>query len=147
MPTNDFPGGNYSIRTEALRDIGGYYTSYVKNYLREESDVAYRLVNKGYKIYFEPKAYIIHLAASYGGNRIYTHQYDNPWFYVNDILFTYRSVSKTKLSKALIRKYSVYTEGSTIKNRLKKNAFFIFGALAAGWLLVFRKPCVQKEVK
>jgi glycosyltransferase involved in cell wall biosynthesis len=145
MPTNDFPGGNYSIKTDVLRKIGGYYTSYVKNYLREESDVAYRLVKNGYRIYFEPKAYIIHLAAPYGGNRIYTHQHDNPWFFVNDLLFTYRTVAIKKMPFALLKKYITYTTGPTLKNRLKKNTFYAFGIVVALWLMLFRKRCAPRE--
>jgi len=47
------------VRKEAFLDIGGFdEKTYKGNYYREETDLWLRLRNKGYKLYYEPKAKI-----------------------------------------------------------------------------------------
>jgi glycosyltransferase involved in cell wall biosynthesis len=142
-----FPGGNHSIQTKALKKIGGYNTSYNKIALREESDTAFRLLRAGYTIYYDAEVPLVHLAAPYGGCRIYVHQHDNPWFFVNDLFFTFRVVRKKFLLKALFKKYILYTKGSTFKNRLKKNAYFSFGLVTAFFMYLLKPSHEAKEVK
>jgi GT2 family glycosyltransferase len=120
-----FPGGNFSIKTEALKNAGGFDPSYRANALREESDCAYRVRQKGYKIFFNPEAYIFHLAAPMGGSRIKVHQFNNLEFYKNDLLFTLKTVRRRYLLVALLRKYGRYT-WTTYQQRRKWQTPILF---------------------
>jgi len=62
-------GANMSFRKEVLQKIGGFDENYIGNAIREESDVSIRARISGYKIIYEPKAKIIHLAKQSGGSR------------------------------------------------------------------------------
>ncbi|MCL4389897.1 MAG: glycosyltransferase family 2 protein [Patescibacteria group bacterium] len=62
-------GCNMSVRKQALLAIGGFDEHYIGNGLREETDMARRLVTAGGKIIFDPKAKIIHVRAATGGAR------------------------------------------------------------------------------
>lgn len=131
MRCTTFPGGNHSVNTSILRSIGGYHTSYTRNALREESDLAHRLIVSGHSIYFEPKAKIFHLFIQRGGSRIFTQQYDNIHFYINDLLFVLRTVQTKKIISALYAHFKAYTDGPTFKNRSKRKVYFLLGLLLA----------------
>lgn len=64
-----FPGGNFSLRREAIQSVGFFDLKYGGNAQLEETDYAYRLRNKGYGIFFSPKAELIHFGISNGGVR------------------------------------------------------------------------------
>lgn len=66
-PTNCAMGCNMSFRREALLKIGGFDTSFVRNAMREDSDACARTLKAGWKIWFEPAATLVHLAAVEGG--------------------------------------------------------------------------------
>jgi glycosyltransferase involved in cell wall biosynthesis len=51
-------GTNSSFRTAALRDVGGF--DHVFAYMLDETDVCLRLVDRGYKIVYEPDALVFH---------------------------------------------------------------------------------------
>ena len=61
-------GTNSSFRTTALHEIGGF--DHVFAYLLDETDVCLRLVDRGYKILYEPDALVYHqFAASHVRNQ------------------------------------------------------------------------------
>lgn len=62
-------GCNMSIKSDFLKNIGGFDPRFERISLREESDVAERIKKHGGKIFYEPSAFIVHLKASYGGCR------------------------------------------------------------------------------
>jgi len=62
-------GANMSFRKKVLEKVGGFDENYSGNAMREESDISMRLRLAGYKIVFEPKAQIVHLAVKSGGCR------------------------------------------------------------------------------
>lgn len=66
-----FLGANQSYRREALAAIGGIRGNYPGTCLREESDTCLRLGAAGYRLIFEPRAMVRHVAAPYqiGGQR------------------------------------------------------------------------------
>ena len=70
---NDFgnvKGCNHSVRRVSVSALGGYDESYTGVALREETDLAFRVVQAGGAIYFEPAANLHHLRAPAGGCRI-----------------------------------------------------------------------------
>lgn len=80
------PGGNHSVRAHALRSIGGYDENFsVGPAIREESDAAIRLWKAGYRIDFDPDAWLIHLAAPAGGCRADTGW--EPWMMSFSLLY------------------------------------------------------------
>jgi glycosyltransferase involved in cell wall biosynthesis len=65
------PGGNFSIRREALQHLGGVDEILnVGAALYEESELALRHRLAGMKTWFEPSARLLHLAAPMGGCRV-----------------------------------------------------------------------------
>jgi GT2 family glycosyltransferase len=65
-----FVGCNHSVRSEAMRRLGGYDENYIGSALREDTDAALRIWKAGGKIVFDPAASLLHLAAPSGGCRI-----------------------------------------------------------------------------
>lgn len=51
-------GTNSSFRTKSLREIGGFDHTF--SYLLDETDVCLRLVDRGYRIVYEPNALVYH---------------------------------------------------------------------------------------
>lgn len=145
--TNSFPGGNHTIRVAEALAIGGYETRYRGNAFREESDMAMRLHNSGYRIYFEPKASLLHLAAPYGGLRVKTHIYDNPGFYKNELFFTIRFAKKGYRIEALKKKYHTYCLSVRHKQAWKRRYYFYAGLVAAIYRIGFSKQIVSEEIK
>lgn len=65
------PGGNFSIRRDALRAVHGFdETLTIGAALYEETEFALRLRQAGYRAWFEPDAHLLHLAAPAGGCRV-----------------------------------------------------------------------------
>jgi glycosyltransferase involved in cell wall biosynthesis len=69
--TDEFMGGNFSVRRSAAIKIGGFDENFVKVAYRFERDFADRLITAGGKILFEPSAIIKHLKLPNGGTRSY----------------------------------------------------------------------------
>lgn len=70
---NSFMGGNVLIpRKEAIR-LGGFDTNFVKVAYHFEAEFAFRWINSGNQIFYEPKALIHHLKTQKGGTRSYGH--------------------------------------------------------------------------
>ena len=65
-----FCGGNHSVRRKEILKLGGYDEAFEGTALREESDLALRVIAAGGKIIFEPNAYLHHLAVPSGGCRV-----------------------------------------------------------------------------
>lgn len=145
--TNSFPGGNHTIRVAEAKAVGGYDTRYRGNAFREESDMALRFSNLGYKIYFEPKASLLHLAAPYGGLRVKTHIYDNPGFYRNELFFTLKFAQKGHKIEALRKKYHEYCLSARHMQAYKRRYYFISGFVAAIWRILFGKQIISREAK
>lgn len=76
---------------EILNKIGGFEEkAYKGTYIREEADLFFRLRNKGYKLYFQPKAIAYHRRADTGGCNVLPIRYY--YFFVrNHIIFLIRN--------------------------------------------------------
>ena len=65
------PGGNFSCKRSALAQVGGVDEALnVGAGLYEESDLVLRLRTLGHRVWFEPRARLLHRAASTGGCRV-----------------------------------------------------------------------------
>lgn len=92
-----FPGGNCSIRRSIFATVGFFDVGYIGNALREESDLAIRISRAGYRIFFEPRAALIHRGVPAGGCRAPTpaqHLYE---FHRNDARFFLKNFGLTKI--------------------------------------------------
>jgi len=144
--TNAFPGGNCALVIKDALVAGGFDTRYRGNAFREENDLSMRMAKLGQKIYYQPKAEILHLAAPYGGHRVKTHIYDNPGFYVNEIFFTIRTVKRDKLYRSLRLKYHEYCRTVHGKQSLKRSLLFGFGLVRAICRLAFVGQRTAREL-
>ena len=72
----NFLGCNHSILVRLAKLLGGYDDNYVGTGLREETDMAIRLVKAGHMIIYNPLSALYHLAAPSGGCRK-AHIYDD----------------------------------------------------------------------
>lgn len=144
--TNAFPGGNCALRVKEVISIGGFDTRYKNNAFREESDMSMRMSGLGYKIYFQPKAELTHLAAPYGGNRVQTHIYDNPAFYQNELFFTLRFAKIGNRIKALLIKNKEYCKVPSRRTTYTRQMYFFLGLVVAIWRILFGRQIVSKEV-
>jgi len=61
------PPATSMLPRKVFKEIGGYYTGYKYNYVREDSDVYFRMFKKGYLLVYQPKAIAYHLAGFRGG--------------------------------------------------------------------------------
>lgn len=144
--TNAFPGGNHSLKVKDALKVGGFDTRFYKNAFREESDMALKMTRSGMKIYYEPKAEILHLAAKEGGTRVktYKHIYDTPIFYRNEIFFTLRAVVPGKKIQALKKKYREYCFAVRHFAAYRRRVLFILGIFAAVWRAYFGKQVITR---
>lgn len=66
-------GCNHSVRREHVLALGGYDEAYAGVALREETDLAFRLIQAGGGICFDAAAHLHHLRAPSGGCRVSAH--------------------------------------------------------------------------
>jgi GT2 family glycosyltransferase len=69
--TQDFMGGNFSVRRDIMLELGGFDERFVRVAYNFEAEFAHRLRRAGYRIYYEPTAVIHHLRVSTGGTRTF----------------------------------------------------------------------------
>ncbi len=145
--TNAFPGGNCALRVTNALKLGGFDTRFFGNAFREESDMAFKMIRAGMKIYYEPRASLLHLAAHSGGTRSasYSDIRDTQLFYVNELFFTLRAVKFKNLLPALARKHQEYCWGLGRKVLVSRTVLFIFGMLRAVGRQLFIKQTITKE--
>jgi glycosyltransferase involved in cell wall biosynthesis len=73
MRVDDFgnvKGGNHSVRRAIALELGGYDEGYSGVALREETDLAFRIIKARGRIVFDPNARLHHLRAPAGGCRV-----------------------------------------------------------------------------
>ena len=146
--TNAFPGGNHSLKVADALSVGGYDTRYYFNAFREESDMSLKMIRAGMKIYYEPRAELLHLASHEGGTRAktYAHIYDSPLFYRNELFFTLRAVAPGKRLTALRKKYHEYCLSVRHSRAHRRRLLFFLGLIVAIWRMNFGRRIVTKEV-
>jgi len=66
-PAGTTTGNNHSVRREAALKIGGYDPRFVGSALAEDMDFCRRFIKSGYQVWYDPEAWLIHLALKSGG--------------------------------------------------------------------------------
>ena len=68
--TDTVIGCNHSVRKAAVLRIGGYDEAFVAAAHGEDFDIGHRISLAEYKVYYEPRAWLIHFKAPTGGCRV-----------------------------------------------------------------------------
>lgn len=68
-------GANMSVRTRAVRELGGIRDLYPGTCLREETDIALRMRHAGMRIVYAPTALVRHVAGDYAKGRRFDARY------------------------------------------------------------------------
>lgn len=74
----EIAGGNFSVRVEDWKRVGGFDKHFSKVAYRFEKDFAQRFIREGGAIWLEPDAGIIHLHAKEGGTRSWGDVHERP---------------------------------------------------------------------
>lgn len=140
--TNAFAGGNCALKVKDAIKVGGFDTRYRDNAFREESDMSMKMVRSGMKIFYQPKAELLHLAAPRGGNRVFGDVWDHYGTYKNELFFTFRFCKKKNLLRALNRKnFIICRSGRKIFN--KRQLYFL--AAIPACMFRFLKPQIKAK--
>lgn len=81
-------GGHMSFRKVAIDNAGGFDERFRGNAMREETDFSLRVIKAGWRIVFDPRGEVVHLALPFGGSRQKRDRLD--WyrdFFYNEALF------------------------------------------------------------
>lgn len=79
-PLRSVKGANMSFRASVFRQIGGFDRRYTGTALLEEADMSSRVIAAGWTLSFEPRAELLHLSASGGGQRRVGGAETSEWF-------------------------------------------------------------------
>jgi GT2 family glycosyltransferase len=74
---------NFSVKTSALRAVGGFNEEFQGNAYFEGADLALRLIEAGHRIEFKPDITLTHLQDSGGGNRLNDKARHTYWYMRN----------------------------------------------------------------
>jgi GT2 family glycosyltransferase len=68
---HEFMAGNVSVNRETAIQVGGFDENFVKVAYRFEAEFAYRLRQRGHRIYYSASACVRHLKVPSGGTRVF----------------------------------------------------------------------------
>jgi GT2 family glycosyltransferase len=97
-------GGNMSFRRAVIEKVSGFDERFVGNAMREETDFSLRVVKAGYRIRFEPRAVVRHLAHPSGGSRRANRRQWYEDFFANEVYFFKRHFSHRSFAVFLLRR-------------------------------------------
>ncbi len=96
-------GGNMSFRKQIIVDVGMFDEQFRGNAMREETDFSLRVVEAGWRIVFEPRASLTHLALA-GGSRTADRLTWYRDFFFNENYFFLKHFPNRYLPMLLVRK-------------------------------------------
>lgn len=100
-------GGNMSFTKKALDEIGFFEEAFDGTSMVEEPDMAYRLIKRGYRIYFDASTTVQHFPQK-NGNLAYMRSKREEWFYYFFFnLFLFYAKYGRKLLLPLVFAYSL----------------------------------------
>jgi glycosyltransferase involved in cell wall biosynthesis len=73
-------GGNMSFKYKVLKEIGFFEEAFDGTSMVEEPDMAYRIIKRGYRIYFDASTTVQHFPQK-NGNLAYMRSKRDEWFY------------------------------------------------------------------
>ena len=122
---------NFSAKTSALREIGGFNEEFQGNAYFEGADLALRLIKAGYQVVYRPEILLTHLQEGAGGNRVNDKASHTYWFMRNYGLLN--SLHMHQISLPIFAVYGVaYVIAKAAKNVNSKIAISGLKGLGAG---------------
>lgn len=92
-------GCNMAFRKSVFETVGKFDTNYRGNALREETDLFYRMKQKGLKVFYQPKVHLYHIMSNTGGcrndiNEKYwsTYFFNQCYFYIKNFGFSLQRI-------------------------------------------------------
>lgn len=92
-----FVGCNMSFRRNVIEEVKGFDENYIGIAYREETDLCWRIKQKGYKLIFDPKAKVIHREEE-KSNGLKRWSY---WYFINNTYFFMKNLYQKKLIRLL----------------------------------------------
>jgi GT2 family glycosyltransferase len=124
-------GCNMSFRRDLALKAGLFDERFVGDVSGEEEDFAFAIRRLGYRIIFDPEAWVIHLIEPKGGRRVeWMDMGESPTFYRNKFYFALKNLSMPDFWRVL---GDTYRSGAWRKrNFLRRQKAFLTG-LWRGW--------------
>lgn len=134
---------NFSVKAEVLKKVGAFNTAFEGNAYFEGTDVALRLLNDGFKIFYNPEISLIHLQDGSGGNRVGEKAKHTYWMLRNQTLLN--SNHMNRLGLPIFLSYGIYYSlGKSLKNKDPMIAVQGVRGLADGLKYFFNKKGNKK---
>ena len=129
---------NFSARTRVLNEVGSFNVSFKGNAYYEGVDLALRISEKNYKMYFNPKISITHLQDVSGGNREHNVPLHTYWKFRNNGLLNSKHMHRFALVNYSMISAS-YILLKSIKDKDARIAVKGFKGLIEGILFFVKK--------
>lgn len=142
LPVDHFIGCNMSFRASLLKKLKYFRDIFPGNCLREETDIAIRLKKQGYKLFFTPKAAVLHIGAPHPVGQRFDLRYQYYAYRNSMVLFitNYGLFSPIVLKNILISFSSLLknNESSLLKKILKTPIVACSLAVGIFWGCLYR---------
>lgn len=109
------PGGNFAVKKDKFKEVGGFDTNYIGNAMLEDSDFSFMISRFGGKLVYNPEPVIEHLRIPTGGTRKESASKGMLYRAHNTIYFLRKHRMKPRIFPA-----TVYLLGVVIKDLLNK---------------------------
>ncbi|GIW07560.1 MAG: hypothetical protein KatS3mg060_2365 [Dehalococcoidia bacterium] len=136
-------GCNLSFRRAALVAAGGFDEAMTGGAPGEEEDACFAIRRLGYRVVFDPAAWLIHRSEPTGGTRSFARDPgDDRSYYRNKVYFAIKNVAGLDFWRVLWDTYRTWTFGPSsrrggLPRLLRRQALFVWGA--AEGIHVFRR--------
>lgn len=132
-------GVNMSVRKDVALEVGGFDERFEGTAEYEEMDFCLRVLKRGYKIIFDPKAVVKHSILSFGGCRVERREEQIYWLYRNHNLVFLKNLNKCFYPILLIE-YFVRIILRSLRWRNLKVIGSAFKGIRDGWKAYLSKP-------
>ncbi|OYV02770.1 hypothetical protein CGW93_03940 [candidate division bacterium WOR-3 4484_18] len=94
-PVDTLIGCNMAVRKDCVIEVGGFDENFMGSCQREETEISLRLRKRGWKIYYNGKAQLMHLGLPAGGARSYSQKERHFYYFFNQFYFFFKHFRHT----------------------------------------------------